>query len=371
MKTQTKHKNESIRILKGLCILVCCIVWLVSAVFYWNRRYPFFRMTDLWYLHSAETILDPAYFSAVSVYFHFAPLLFLVFFVTVILPEAFHNSLHNRKTARLYICFAALCILGGCLMMIGCCTEIPYYLQTLYPSMDFSRFVQLSDLIYPQFTPVCILLSIITVLSAEFRRKQKIKAGSLILTFAVCMFTGIMIAAGSCLLLAMLKNYLPKAVTMVEGFCYTLASSSSMCLIGLVLAPIIEETAFRGLIQHHLAAYFPPWCAVLTASLLFGLWHRNPGQFVYTFFFGLAAGSVYEITGKLRWTMIIHFFMNLSAILVFSNSEECIFGTLPFMNAIYDSMIALSPLTAFLLLLAIIVMMTVMIRLLAKQIRKS
>jgi hypothetical protein len=63
--------------------------------------------------------------------------------------------------------------------------------------------------------------------------------------------------------------------------------------------------------------------------------------------------------------------MNLSAILVFSNSEECIFGTLPFMNAIYDSMIALSPLTAFLLLLAIIVMMTVMIRLLAKQIRKS
>ncbi len=138
-----------------------------------------------------------------------------------------------------------------------------------------------------------------------------------------------------------------------------------MLSVAVILAPLIEETAFRGLIQHHNSACFNPVFAVLLASVAFGLWHRNLGQFIYTFLFGLITGSVYEITGRLHHCILIHFFMNFTAVLAFSDGGS---GIIPNRNAITEirqNMMSLSPAAAAVfagLLIGVMIAMLIMLR---------
>lgn len=363
----TKQKNKCSNIIKGASVLILCALWLAFAVCYWNRIYPFYRIADFTYLRAAEAILDPGYFSAVSVYLHLAPFLFLVHLFTRIIPDAMQSSLQNRKTVRLYTCAAAVCIIAGIVLMLGCITWIPAWFSTNHPFLNVSGFVKFCDLVYPLLTPVCLLCAICITTFKELRQKKKAPLTHFLLRLAVCTAAGVIAASASACLLAILNAFLPSAVTMVDHFCHTLASSSSMCLISLVLAPLIEETAFRGLIQHHLSAHMPSWAAIIISSFMFGLWHRNIGQFVYTFLFSLIAGAVFHFTGKIRWSILTHFILNLTAVLAFSTSETCIFGAIPYLHQAYQILSGLSVLNASVLCGALICILILLIRFLTKR----
>ena len=57
-----------------------------------------------------------------------------------------------------------------------------------------------------------------------------------------------------------------------------------------IIAPIIEELIFRGVIMHGLMRNYKASTAIFTSALMFALFHLNPWQFPATFVLGLLLG---------------------------------------------------------------------------------
>jgi membrane protease YdiL (CAAX protease family) len=77
-----------------------------------------------------------------------------------------------------------------------------------------------------------------------------------------------------------------------------------------VLAPLLEELLFRGLVQSMLRRYLGPWSAVLVASGLFALTHRELQNIPALFALGVVLGYNYERTGRLTPPIVIHALFN-------------------------------------------------------------
>lgn len=77
----------------------------------------------------------------------------------------------------------------------------------------------------------------------------------------------------------------------------------------LVAAPLLEELFFRRFLCDRLAKY-GEWQAVLFSGLAFSLFHMNFEQIFYAFVLGCLFAIVYVKTGKLRYTVLMHFCVN-------------------------------------------------------------
>lgn len=97
-----------------------------------------------------------------------------------------------------------------------------------------------------------------------------------------------------------------------------------MVITAVIMAPIFEEIVFRGIIQKGMINNgVKPWKAILLASILFGLIHGNPWQFVGATLLGCVLGLVYYKTKSLFLPMLLHGFNNLcSAVLIFYTKKE-------------------------------------------------
>lgn len=97
-----------------------------------------------------------------------------------------------------------------------------------------------------------------------------------------------------------------------------------MVITAVIMAPIFEEIVFRGIIQKGMINNgVKPWKAILLASILFGLIHGNPWQFVGATLLGCVLGLVYYKTKSLLLPMLLHGFNNLcSAVLIFYTKKE-------------------------------------------------
>jgi len=97
-----------------------------------------------------------------------------------------------------------------------------------------------------------------------------------------------------------------------------------MIITAVIMAPIFEEIIFRGIIQKGLINKgVEPWKAILLSSILFGIIHANPWQFVGASLLGFVLGLVYYKTKSLLLPMLLHGFNNLcSSILIFYTKTE-------------------------------------------------
>ena len=87
-----------------------------------------------------------------------------------------------------------------------------------------------------------------------------------------------------------------------------------LMVIALVIAaPILEELIFRGIMLDGLLRIYSPTKAVIVSSLLFGLIHLNPAQFVGGALVGGFMGWVYVHTRSVLATILIHAAFNLTA----------------------------------------------------------
>ena len=87
-----------------------------------------------------------------------------------------------------------------------------------------------------------------------------------------------------------------------------------LMFIALVIAaPILEELIFRGIMLDGLLRIYSPTKAVIVSSLLFGLVHLNPAQFVGGALVGGFMGWVYVHTRSVMATILIHAAFNLTA----------------------------------------------------------
>ncbi len=65
-----------------------------------------------------------------------------------------------------------------------------------------------------------------------------------------------------------------------------------------IIAPIVEEVIFRGLIMSGFSRNYRPAVAVILSALLFALFHLNPWQFAAAFSLGLVLGWIRIRTGS-------------------------------------------------------------------------
>lgn len=91
-----------------------------------------------------------------------------------------------------------------------------------------------------------------------------------------------------------------------------------MIMMTVIMAPVFEEIIFRGIIQKGLINKgMAPWKAILYASIIFGIVHGNPWQFISAVMLGCVLGLVYHKTTSLLMPILLHAFNNLTLSLLF------------------------------------------------------
>lgn len=93
-----------------------------------------------------------------------------------------------------------------------------------------------------------------------------------------------------------------------------------------VLGPVLEEVMFRGAMQGYMMRRLhTPWAAIVTASVVFGVFHMNPVQVVYATMLGIVFGWIYYRTCSLMSVIVGHVLNNSIAtltMLCFGESTE-------------------------------------------------
>ncbi|HYF37791.1 MAG TPA: CPBP family intramembrane glutamic endopeptidase, partial [Prosthecobacter sp.] len=99
---------------------------------------------------------------------------------------------------------------------------------------------------------------------------------------------------------------------LVEAFRATdnLAVKTLMVAAAAIVAPLVEETFFRGLFYGVIKRYTDGYFAALCSSLLFAVVHFHMGSFVPLVVLAFAFCLAYEVTGTLLVPMLMHAIFN-------------------------------------------------------------
>ena len=354
--------------------LVLCAAWLFLAVVLWDGGRLAWGGTAIYPKTGALPIVRnvpsgaflaelPSQFrdwngkAALLIYLCLFPLPCWAFALTALLPDTLRRFFPGNRKLRLgYGIVAALGVVFGLLCTLAGCTTLLRGLLSFAAEQSFARIHMLLIPISGALAVLGWLLPCAVHRLLELRGGRALlrEAGGGLLRAGLAAACAFLITAASCLLLASVRPLAPDAVSFVDRFCTQNAMYPSLAFVSLVMAPIMEELAFRGLIQRGLRKNLPAWAAILLAALFFGLWHRNTGQFFYTFLFALPVGILYERTGKLRYTMLTHFLMHPFAILGYSDSSRALLGKLHVFPWLRKLLLGLPAWAAVLLLLAVL-----------------
>ena len=94
------------------------------------------------------------------------------------------------------------------------------------------------------------------------------------------------------------------------------AGSVTMIVVICVLAPVLEEMLFRGIILRSFLGQYPKWAAILASAGLFGFAHMNIYQYVGAVIIGVFLGWLYERTRSLLPCIALHAAYNTACIMV-------------------------------------------------------
>ena len=90
----------------------------------------------------------------------------------------------------------------------------------------------------------------------------------------------------------------------------TVAFPALFVLLTLVVAPVSEEFLFRSVIFKNLKQEFSPVLAYLVSALVFAITHVTVQQVYVGFFCGLLFACVYDYTGRIRYSILVHVLYN-------------------------------------------------------------
>jgi membrane protease YdiL (CAAX protease family) len=88
-----------------------------------------------------------------------------------------------------------------------------------------------------------------------------------------------------------------------------------MTLSAVVLAPVLEELFFRGLVYPFLKSRTGAWVSICVTGFIFGAIHFNVAAFLPLMFFGAYLCVIYEKTRDIRIPIAVHALFNLSTTL--------------------------------------------------------
>ncbi len=84
-----------------------------------------------------------------------------------------------------------------------------------------------------------------------------------------------------------------------------------LILYSVILAPIVEEIVFRGLVFRYARYALPFWFANIWQAFLFGLVHMNMVQGIYAFVMGLFLGFVCHRGRGIKYSIPAHIIFNV------------------------------------------------------------
>lgn len=101
------------------------------------------------------------------------------------------------------------------------------------------------------------------------------------------------------------------------------AGIATFAVVALVVAPLVEELFFRGLLQRSLEAALPRWIAIGVQGVIFGFVHVQPSIGIFNVAIvvpisvaGMVLGFTYHRFKRLGPTITTHFWFNVVAIVV-------------------------------------------------------
>lgn len=145
------------------------------------------------------------------------------------------------------------------------------------------------------------------------RRKKLSEALMLCPVPAPTLLTAASLTPGLYFVVSLALILLPEAWT--EGYAEASAGIGSGTLVGLisvaVVAPIVEEFIFRGLVMNRLSRVMPGWLAVVLSAAVFGMCHGNLVWFCYAFALGAVFGFIDLRAGSIWPSILSHVLFNL------------------------------------------------------------
>jgi membrane protease YdiL (CAAX protease family) len=94
----------------------------------------------------------------------------------------------------------------------------------------------------------------------------------------------------------------------------TIANSVLLFVAVALVAPLLEELLFRGLLQNSLAHKMPIWGAIAVSALVFGAMHMDLYALPPLILMGAIFGLIYHLTDSLRVTILLHMINNAAAL---------------------------------------------------------
>lgn len=104
---------------------------------------------------------------------------------------------------------------------------------------------------------------------------------------------------------SLMESYMESSQGLLSG------SLAVMILSTVIVAPIVEEVVFRGLILSRLKKSMNVWVAIVISSLLFALMHGQLLWSTYTFFLGMLLVIIAERLNTIGASIILHMAFNL------------------------------------------------------------
>ncbi|WP_395669011.1 lysostaphin resistance A-like protein [Rhodoferax sp.] len=111
-------------------------------------------------------------------------------------------------------------------------------------------------------------------------------------------------------LVSFLQNVFPLSRWEEQAFANMVAGSVGSVVAACILAPVLEEMLFRGVLLRSFLQQQPRWQAISVSALFFGFAHLNIYQFVLAFWLGLVLGWLYERSRSLIPCIALHGALN-------------------------------------------------------------
>lgn len=119
-----------------------------------------------------------------------------------------------------------------------------------------------------------------------------------------------------------LEAYATRSNLLLEG------SDLAIIVSTVIMAPLVEELIFRGLMLSRLRKGMSDWMAILLSALIFGLAHGQILWMVYTFVLGVVFGLVAVKSESILPTLALHMVFNLCGVILPALLGEAISGGL-------------------------------------------
>lgn len=201
---------------------------------------------------------------------------------------------------------------------------VTLYYSSTSPNLNEAEF---TDLVNAQIPLAIIFAAILSFLIYAWivtaSKKQNIftycKFKALPLKKVVMLiFAGLSLVSLNALTVVGISMLFPDAYDLhVENMMGLTSSGGWLMVVSVGLAaPFIEEIMFRGLITNELDRVISYKWIIFVQALLFGIYHMNIVQGIYTFILAIFMGYALYWTGSIWAPLIIHIVNNMSSVIM-------------------------------------------------------